>query len=255
MNKVLCTGILVCISAVTGCASIVDGKNQSLTVETRHKEKIITGAICKLSNNKGTWFITSPGTATIQRSYEDLMIRCDKDGTGSGLASLESSTKAMAFGNIIFGGVIGAGIDMATGSAYDYPDSISIEMGETTAIGSQAQPELGTFKIAPGKAGICIYRSESFGPLVKMNVAIDGQAIGRTGAKTYLFKEVAPGKHTVSSSAENTDTLEIEAKSDTLTYVWQEVKMGVLFARSKLHLVSEEEGKKGVQASKQAVSK
>ena len=38
--------------------------------------------------------------------------------------------RAMAFGNIIFGGAIGAGIDMADGSAYDYPKNITLEMGK-----------------------------------------------------------------------------------------------------------------------------
>ena len=33
-------------------------------------------------------------------------------------------------------------------------------------------------------------------------------------------------------------------------YVWQEVKMGLLMARSKLSQVSEEEGKQGVMESK-----
>jgi len=37
----------------------------------------------------------------------------------------------MAFGNIIAGGIIGAGIDMSTGAAYDYPSLITVEMGVT----------------------------------------------------------------------------------------------------------------------------
>lgn len=255
MNKLLYAGIFAFISVMTGCASIVDGKYQTMTVETLHKEKTMVGAVCKLSNNKGNWFLTSPGTTTVQRSYENLTIRCEKEGIKEGVASVESSTKAMAFGNIIFGGFVGAGVDMATGSAYDYPNSVAIDMGETTLIASQAQAERKTFTIAPDKSGIYVFRSESIAPLVKMDVAIDGQTIGRTAAKTYLFKEVSPGKHIVSSSAENTDTLEVEAKPGTLTYVWQEVKMGVLFARTKLHPVSEEEGRKGVRESSLVVSK
>ena len=54
---------------------------------------------------------------------------------------------------------------------------------------------LKTFKIAPNKAGIYIYRNESFGAAVKMDVAIDGRPLGQTAAKTYLFKEVAPVKY------------------------------------------------------------
>lgn len=113
---------------------------------------------------------------------------------------------------------------------------------------------LKTFKIAPNKAGIYIYRNESFGAAVKMDVAIDGRPLGQTAAKTYLFKEVAPGKHTVSSSAENTDTMEIFVEPGTLAYIWQEVKMGFMYARNKLHIVSESDGMKGVQETSLAAA-
>lgn len=113
---------------------------------------------------------------------------------------------------------------------------------------------LKAFNVAKDKAGIYVYRNESMGAAVKMDVSIDGRAIGQTAAKTYFYKEVTPGKHTISSSAENTDTLEVDAKPGTLTFIWQEVKMGLLYARNKLHLVSEAEGKKGVQETTLAAS-
>lgn len=111
------------------------------------------------------------------------------------------------------------------------------------------------FRIAPDKGGIYVYRNESFGGAVKMDVQIDGKDVGQTAAKTFLFKEVAPGKHTVTSKSENTDTLEVDVKPGMLAYVWQEVKMGIMNARTKLHLVSEQDGKKGVQETSYAVSK
>jgi hypothetical protein len=52
------------------------------------------------------------------------------DGLESGLATVKSKTKGMAFGNILFGGAIGAGVDAGTGAAYDYPQLISVAMGE-----------------------------------------------------------------------------------------------------------------------------
>lgn len=125
----------------------------------------------------------------------------------------------------------------------------SVPMGDPTQ-----DAALKTFSVAKDKAGIYVYRNESMGAAVKMGVSIDGQAIGQTAAKTYFYKEVTPGKHTVSSTAENTDTLEVDAKPGTLTFIWQEVKMGLLYARNKLHLVSEEEGKKGVKETTLAAS-
>lgn len=117
----------------------------------------------------------------------------------------------------------------------------SVPMGDP-----QRDAALKNFKIAPDKAAIYVYRNESMGAAIKMDVAIDGQPIGQTAAKTFLYKEVTPGKHTVTSKAETTDSLEVDVKPGTLTYIWQEVKMGFMMARSKLNLMSEAEGRKGV---------
>lgn len=112
-----------------------------------------------------------------------------------------------------------------------------------------------TFAVPKENAGIYIYRNETMGSAVKMEVAVDGMPIGKTTAHTFLYKEVAPGTHTLTSSAENTSTLVIDAKPGTLYYVWQEVKMGIMYARTKLNLVDEAEGKKGVLETKLAETK
>lgn len=125
----------------------------------------------------------------------------------------------------------------------------SVPMGDP-----QRDAALKNFKVAPDKAGIYVYRNESFGAAIKMDVAVDGQPLGQTAANTYLYKEVAPGKHTVSSAAENTDTVDVDLKPGALAYIWQEVKMGFVKARSKLNLVSEAEGRKGVLETSLAAS-
>lgn len=112
-----------------------------------------------------------------------------------------------------------------------------------------------TFAVAPDKAAIYVYRNESMGAAIKMDVAIDGQPIGQTAANTFLFKEVAPGKRVITSSAENTETLEIDAKPGIAYFIWQEVKMGLMSARNKLQLVDEATGKKGVAETNLAATK
>ena len=102
------------------------------------------------------------------------------------------------------------------------------------------------------KAGIYIYRNESIGAAVKMDLQVDGKHIGQTAAETYFFVEVPPGQHTLTSISENSDTLSIDTVAGKLYYVWQEVKMGLLYARTRLHLATEEVGRKGVLESKLA---
>lgn len=125
---ILTAGLLV-----SGCASIVSGSTQSLSVETKSPDgKQVIGANCKMVNDKGTWFTTTPGTVPVHRSYEDLTVSCSKDAFQAAILVVKSGTKAMAAGNILFGGIIGGGVDVATGAAYDYPDLISVQMSSIT---------------------------------------------------------------------------------------------------------------------------
>jgi len=114
---------------------------------------------------------------------------------------------------------------------------------------------LKTFTAPKDKAGVYVYRNETMGAAIKMNVEVDGQFIGQTGANTYLYKEVAPGKHTFTSKTENESSVEVDAKPGTLLYLWQEVKMGFGSARSKLQIVDQAQGQKGVLETKLAETK
>lgn len=139
--KTTIMGALAAAVALSGCASIVSGTNQVVSVQTTQEGNDVTGAACKLENDKGTWFVKTPGTVTVHRAHGDLAVKCEKEGTPPGIASVKSSTKGMAFGNILFGGIIGAGVDMASGAAYDYPDLITVSMGLTSIIEQQKKPD------------------------------------------------------------------------------------------------------------------
>lgn len=121
-------------SFMTGCASIVDGSSQVVSVETRKDADIVAGASCTLTSNKGTWFVTTPGTVTVHRGYDDLNVKCTKPDFIPGVATVKSSTKGMAFGNLLFGGLIGTAVDMGTGAAYDYPTLITVQMVANSVI-------------------------------------------------------------------------------------------------------------------------
>lgn len=123
----------------TGCASIVNGQNQSLSVQALSAGKPLQGASCTLANDKGTWYLTTPGSAVVQRSFAELSVKCEKPDYEAGSTSVKSSTKAMAFGNILFGGLIGVGVDVATGAAYDYPNDISVALN---ALGTSTSPAM-----------------------------------------------------------------------------------------------------------------
>ena len=123
-NYISIIAVIAVITLLPGCASIVNGTSQSVSVDTGR----VVGATCSLQNNKGTWFVNqTPGSVTVNRSYENLLVNCKKGGM-HGSRSYASNTKPMAFGNVLFGGVIGAGVDMADGAAYDYPNHMTVAM-------------------------------------------------------------------------------------------------------------------------------
>jgi hypothetical protein len=111
-----------------------------------------------------------------------------------------------------------------------------------------------TFSVRPEKSSIYLYRNESMGGAIPMTVALDGKVAGQTGPKTYFMWEVDPGPHEIASHTENVVTLKLDTSPGKSYFVWQEVKMGMWMARSALHLVDEETGRKGVAECKRAQS-
>lgn len=124
----------------TGCASITGSKNQPVSIQAVHTGKSLEGADCTLTNDKGTWFAKTPGSVVVQKSGQDMVIRCEKDGVPAGSTTVASSANAGAWGNILFGGIIGYAVDAGTGAAFDYPSSLSVQMGQV-------------IKLDPPKAG------------------------------------------------------------------------------------------------------
>lgn len=125
----------------------------------------------------------------------------------------------------------------------------SVPMGD-----AQKDATYKTFSAPLNTAGVYIYRNENFGAALRMDVLVDGQTIGQSAAKTYFYVDVPPGKHTFMSKSENEDTLTLDLVAGKLYYVWQEVKMGLLYARTKLNLMTETEGKAGVLECQLAAS-
>jgi hypothetical protein len=127
---VLKNAAIVIPMLLAGCASIVDGTGQIVTIEARNNGAIVQGANCRLENKKGIFYVTAPGTVTVHRASDTLMVNCEKKDVAPGSVSVKSSTKGMAFGNILFGGIIGAVVDVSSGAAYDYPTLITVPMGD-----------------------------------------------------------------------------------------------------------------------------
>ncbi|MGC9269551.1 hypothetical protein [Acidiphilium sp.] len=120
-----------------GCASIMDGSHQTISVATysvggNSYDHTVANALCTLKNKDGTWFVRAPGTVTVHRDYDDLNVECSRPGFRPGVRIVASTTKNLEFGNILFGGIIGTGVDVNDGAAFDYPYLINVPMQPQT---------------------------------------------------------------------------------------------------------------------------
>lgn len=113
-----------------GCATITGSKNQPVSVQAVHNGNSLDGVGCSLTNDKGTWFVKTPGSTTIQKSGQDLVVACTKEGVPAGSTTVSSSANGGVWGNILLGGFIGYAVDASTGAAFDYPTSMTVQMGQ-----------------------------------------------------------------------------------------------------------------------------
>lgn len=106
------------------------------------------------------------------------------------------------------------------------------------------------FKVETGKSNIYIFRNEDVILNTNISIEVDGKPLGNTGPGTFILTVVSPGKHIIVAKGENTDQLEVDTLAGRSYFVWLEAKLGAFTNRGHLHLVDEDEGKKGVMDSR-----
>jgi len=121
--------VLFAAIALSGCATITQGTSQSVSVATSPEQ----GAQCTLTNSQGAWYVTTPGSAVVHKTKSDLAVDCAKPGFMSGHLVAVSHFGGATFGNIIAGGLVGVGVDAASGANYSYESPLMVPLGPTTA--------------------------------------------------------------------------------------------------------------------------
>lgn len=117
--------LLVISCGSTGCATILAGRSQTITVSTNPP-----GARCELLREGrviGT-VENTPGAITLNKTKHDIDVICRKDGFTDSKGFGESGTEGATFGNIALGGLIGWGIDSAVGADNKYPDVMTVNL-------------------------------------------------------------------------------------------------------------------------------
>lgn len=125
MKKLAILSSVILTAQLTGCATVVSGERQNISVVTSPVE----GAQCSLENNKGKWTIPkTPGKALVQRSGKNLTIICEKKGYKKAISEIKPGTNKVTYANLLFGGIIGLAIDNSSGASYEYPMSVKVPL-------------------------------------------------------------------------------------------------------------------------------
>ena len=122
MRRVL--GVVLAILSVSSCATITRGTDEMFAVETDPP-----GAIATLSNGR---VCKTPCTFKIRRK-SDFRVEIVKPGYETYIAIISSSVdgagQAGLAGNVIFGGLIGVGVDAGSGAMHSHqPNPLIVEL-------------------------------------------------------------------------------------------------------------------------------
>jgi hypothetical protein len=113
-----------CMFFLVACATITKGTTQTVAVDTPG----VPAATCTVQTQSGPQVVTTPGTVTLNKGSVALPIQCTKECYLAGSSIIPSGTEAMAAGNVLFGGVVGLGVDAMSGAMNKYPDMVTVAM-------------------------------------------------------------------------------------------------------------------------------
>lgn len=130
------TTIVATLGAGSGCATIVNGRTQKVTVQTEP-----TGATASVA---GVGSFTTPAVISLDRDA-DHVITFTKAGFPERSVTLKRRLSGWAFGNIIFGGIIGIVIDAATGDWWYFdPETfiVNLSSGNLETLNAKAAEQI-----------------------------------------------------------------------------------------------------------------
>jgi hypothetical protein len=125
VNRIL-DGLLYSFVLLTpGCATLVKGANQTVTIATDP-----AGASCTLTRDAKPLAIINPtpGSVPVEKARETIAIACVKKGYLEAAGNMASEFQPMTFGNVLFGGIVGVVVDAASGAMHQYPDMVTITL-------------------------------------------------------------------------------------------------------------------------------
>lgn len=146
---------------LVGCATITKGTTQAVAIDTPG----VPGATCTIQTQSGPRGVVTPGSVVLDKGSSPLPIMCTKECYVNGSSIIPSGTEAMAAGNVVFGGLIGLGVDAASGAMNKYPDMVTVAMTPDPSCGAPATPRRSPAR-APARVSAIDHNRSSSPPSV-----------------------------------------------------------------------------------------
>ena len=109
---------------LAGCATLVDGNTQSITLETEPH-----GAVCELTRaGQVLGRVATPGSLVVRRAAGDIVATCRRPGSQVVQLTLASTFTGTTVGNLVSWGPLGLLADGVSGADYRYRDSLLFSM-------------------------------------------------------------------------------------------------------------------------------
>lgn len=140
---------------LSGCASVLHGDTQHVHVSVLCKDRVVPAA-CAAQNAKGLWHFHTPASVEVRKDMTALKMSCKAPFFSEITAEVPSHVNMSLAGNLLVGGLVGAGVDIYRSAGLALPEitaKLPNELKSTTGkwlVGSL----LGT--------GVDIYRGAAF---------------------------------------------------------------------------------------------
>ena len=112
---------------LSGCATVMEGSDQNINIQTLNCDDAVV--TCMVSNDDTAATVRPPGSVNVEKSSKPITVECaNKDKSVTGRVLVDSGYETMGLGNLLAGGIIGVGVDAATGAMWEYPSSVIVPL-------------------------------------------------------------------------------------------------------------------------------
>jgi uncharacterized protein YceK len=125
MKKIV--AILLTVTALSGCASIIKGKTQNINVMTSDGSEVNATIFTK----NGMRETTLPQLVSVQKDSQDITIQVKEGKCNRETVSVAtSSVEPWFWGNFIIGGIFGSTTDSVTGAMWKYDSTVIVNVNK-----------------------------------------------------------------------------------------------------------------------------